>query len=99
MPKRMLVLALFCGACSMPPVQVSVPPIQVIQPVAAAAAEPAGGRWQIVNPSPPMMRTIMLLDTATGQTWISCETKEAGTAWCDMHRGGMVQGPMKYKAR
>jgi hypothetical protein len=29
---------------------------------------------------------VMLLDTATGQTWISCVDKEEGHGWCRMFK-------------
>ncbi len=50
-------------------------------PVTASA-----GRWQVVNGTPEMTRNIMLLDTATGDTWVVC-TLEGGTqGWCFMPR-------------
>lgn len=50
-------------------------------------------RYQIVNPTPEYIRNTMLLDTATGRTWIYCTLTDAtgktieGTkanSWCDM---------------
>jgi hypothetical protein len=43
------------------------------------------GRFQIVNGTPTMSRNIMLLDTWTGDTWITCG--EAPTAWCPIQYG------------
>lgn len=44
------------------------------------------GRYQIVNGTPAMARNIMLLDTWTGTTWITCENEQDGTNWCAMSR-------------
>ena len=45
------------------------------------------GRWQVVNGRPEAANTIMLLDTATGTSWILCEDKAKdgpGDSWCPM---------------
>ncbi len=41
------------------------------------------GRYQIVNGTPDQARNIMLLDTITGETWLSC-TVEGAFGWCKM---------------
>ena len=43
-------------------------------------------RWQVVNPTPTFQGNTMLLDSATGQTWITC-VGAGVTGWCDMERG------------
>ena len=48
-------------------------------PVTATA-----GRWQVVNGRPESAGTIMLLDTATGNTWVLCGGADAGDQWCRM---------------
>lgn len=40
------------------------------------------GRWQVVNPTPSIVRTIMLLDTQTGETWIICKSDKGSSNWC-----------------
>ncbi len=44
------------------------------------------GRWQVVNGSPTALRTVMLLDTATGDTWIFCASTDKVDGWCRMTR-------------
>jgi len=46
----------------------------------------ASGRWQVVNGSPTALRTVMLLDTATGDTWIFCASADKVDGWCRMSR-------------
>jgi hypothetical protein len=55
-------LALFCAARSVPPVQVpaAMPSVQVTRLPETAEATERPGRWQIVNPSAPALRMIML---------------------------------------
>lgn len=48
----------------------------------AAPALAADGRWQIVNPTPNMVRNTMLLDTQTGQAWVTCLDDAGHVAWC-----------------
>ncbi len=43
------------------------------------------GRFQIVNATPDQTRNIMLLDTVTGDTWLTC-TSDGATGWCPMSR-------------
>ncbi len=50
------------------------------------------GRWQIVNGTPELAHNIMLLDTQTGDTWITCGNKES-TDWCSMSRGYVQAAP------
>jgi hypothetical protein len=58
----------------------------------------AVGRYQIVNGTPELTRNIMLLDTATGQTWQICTISGPAdpgnpgksiefASWCLMSRG------------
>ena len=67
------------------------------QKVAPAGAGDAGrpevGRYQVVNPTPAYRRDTILLDTATGHTWITCTIQDndgkpiPGTesnGWCEM---------------
>jgi hypothetical protein len=42
---------------------------------------PVIGRYQIVNPSPSFRGEIRLLDTVTGDSWISCSGQD-GYHWC-----------------
>ena len=44
------------------------------------------GRWTIVNGTPEQARNIMLLDTATGETWVVCESADGSTGWCRLER-------------
>jgi hypothetical protein len=97
MSKKVFALAMVCAACSMPPVQVSVGPLQVeIKQPVRPAGEPQPGRYQVLNPAAPMMRSVMLLDTATGDTWVLCEVGNESN-WCDMHRGSYTQTGMKTR--
>lgn len=59
-----------------------------VKSLQAAQAQPSlTGRFTIVNGTPTLTRNIMLLDTHTGQTWITCGGKDVGTAWCDVPSG------------
>ena len=40
------------------------------------------GRWQIVNGTPEITRNIMLLDTETGNSWVTCNGPHGETYWC-----------------
>ncbi len=42
------------------------------------------GRWQVVNGAPEFRNMVMLLDTATGQTWIQCADSQGAQGWCRM---------------
>jgi hypothetical protein len=51
------------------------------------------GRYQVVNPTPDRRYNTMLLDTATGHTWITCNilgddgkpiSGTESNGWCDM---------------
>jgi hypothetical protein len=48
----------------------------------AVASSTVSGRWQIVNPTPERAMYIMLLDTATGATWIACSGEGGTQTWC-----------------
>ncbi len=54
------------------------------------AVGPYGPRYQIVNPTPESRINYMLLDTVTGDTWITCTQKTAASqsmeGWCKMFR-------------
>lgn len=63
-------------------------------------AQVSAGRYQIVNGTPDQARNIMLLDTATGQSWISCigeldGGKTTATQWCKIPRTDATSGPVK----
>ena len=45
------------------------------------------GRWQVVNGTPEFARNIMLLDTQTGNSWITCTDSKGVTSWCTIPRG------------
>jgi hypothetical protein len=49
-------------------------------------------RRQIVNGTPEVARNIMLLDTQTGDSWITCHDSQAVVGWCMMFRGGVQAG-------
>jgi hypothetical protein len=49
----------------------------------AHGSEP--GRYQLFNGTPGLTQNIMLLDTATGQAWVTCSGDE-GRVWCSMPR-------------
>ncbi len=56
------------------------------------------GRFQIVNGTPSLARTVMLLDTRTGRTWTLCEDKSdsmstVSTHWCAMRTLGDASAP------
>lgn len=57
----------------------------------------SNGRWQVVNGRPEGARTIMLLDTATGNTWILCAGAEVGDQWCRVSRTEGTTAPEKEK--
>lgn len=58
-----------------------------------SVVQSTGGRYQIVNGTPEMTRNIMLLDTATGNSWIICGDKDGVSHWCEMDRGHSSPGP------
>ncbi len=43
------------------------------------------GRWQIVNGTPDQAHNIMLLDTQTGDSWITCNGPD-GVGWCTLSK-------------
>lgn len=55
-----------------------------VEGVQAQSGQP--GRYQIINGTPAMAQNIMLLDTATGQSWITCNNEKGGTGWCLLFR-------------
>jgi hypothetical protein len=63
-------------------------PLNSIAAPAIAPARSAGqdvGRFQIVNGTPALAANIMLLDTVTGDSWVSCNS-EKGMMWCAQPR-------------
>jgi len=52
----------------------------------------APGRWTIVNGTPGFAKNIMLLDTATGDTWVKCEDSEGVDMWCSVARTNFTTG-------
>ena len=67
--------------------------MQVVQPPQPAERP---GRYQIVNGAGDLVPSIMLLDTATGDSWVTCGNAEIGRwHWCDMQRGTLEQVPRK----
>lgn len=53
------------------------------------------GRYQVTNPTPSIARNSMLLDTATGQTWVLCLTPTSETEWCAMDRSSATASTAK----
>jgi hypothetical protein len=64
----------------------------MISSAAGAQATPqvvrsnATGRWTIVNGTPGFAQNIMLLDTATGDSWVKCQNSEGVSMWCVVAR-------------
>ncbi len=54
-------------------------------PGAAVAAGPSG-RWQVVNGTPDQTQNIMLLDSTTGDTWVTCNGQDGDRVWCYVPR-------------
>jgi len=50
------------------------------------------GRWQVVSGAPEFRDMVMLLDTATGQTWIQCSNDQGAQGWCRMFRSEAATG-------
>lgn len=69
----------------------------------AEAAQPspvfAPGRFQIVNPTPQYLRNVMLIDTVTGESWVSCTSKDDQAGWCALPRwsSGSFLEPLQPK--
>ncbi len=60
---------------------------------AAAPTEPElqNGRYRIVDASKETGTVrIYLLDTATGQTWITCNSSRYSELWCEVPLGGPI---------
>jgi len=57
--------------------QAQTKPSPIPTPVSVSA-----GRWQVVNGAPGYRGMVMLLDTATGHTWIACRAKDGADGWC-----------------
>lgn len=68
---------------------VSSPLVAQRRPTVAEAdafmAQRQEGRFVIVNGTPDLARNIMLLDTATGESWVSC-TGRGVSGWCKQPR-------------
>ncbi|EPX59094.1 hypothetical protein D187_003471 [Cystobacter fuscus DSM 2262] len=41
----------------------------------------------MVNPTPDMTRNTMLLDTATGDSWVLCIVDGGSKGWCPLPKG------------
>jgi len=52
----------------------------------------SNGRWTVVNGTPEYAMNIMLLDTATGDTWLKCGDKDGVTYWCRILRTNTPTG-------
>lgn len=52
----------------------------------------ASGRFLIVNGTPEFSNNIMLLDTATGDSWIYCAHQNGVSGWCFMPRSSTPAG-------
>lgn len=63
---------------------------------AGPPAPSAPGRFQVVNGTPSLTRNIMLLDTATGRTWVVCGDENVASAWCAMP---LTQSPSEPKTQ
>lgn len=65
----------------------------------AATATSRPGRFQVINGTPQFARNIMLIDSETGRTWLTCETKDktsvVSTGWCAIDFYGDAVGPIK----
>jgi len=66
-----------------------------VTPIPAPVSVSAG-RWQIVNGAPEFRNMVMLLDTATGQTWVSC-VDDGAQGWCKMFRSESGTAPKVEK--
>jgi len=44
----------------------------------------SSGRYQVVNGTPELSKNIMLLDTATGRSWILCRDESKSDLWCTL---------------
>lgn len=71
-----------------PPQQPQVVAVPVIQPEPQIKVD----RYKIVNPLPGAALNIMLLDSATGDTWVSCVDSKGITMWCVVEKGGEQLG-------
>jgi hypothetical protein len=71
----------------------------ILVAVAAAAAQPTvtpapevrgvAGRFQIVD----VTADVLLLDTATGDSWVKCASSETSAMWCAMLRSANMTRP------
>lgn len=67
--------------------------------LAAKEADSLGriGRFRIVNGMPSMMKSVMLLDTQTGKSWVLCNAKDSAattdSGWCAMRFYGSETAP------
>jgi hypothetical protein len=59
---------------------------QAPQPAPSRVVASGYGRFQIVNGTPELTRNIMLLDTETGESWITCTDSDNSSLWCHMER-------------
>ena len=75
------------------------PPKAVVgQDAVAGALRQLGqdvGRFQVVNGTPQLAANIMLLDTVTGDSWVLCNSTQAGDVWCKVERSNAGTTPNK----
>lgn len=100
MYRRMAVVAIV-GALLAATLRAQTPksvPAAIPAPVSLSA-----GRWQVVNGTPENRNTIMLLDTATGATFILCNerpsTLEPAGAWCGMNMYAAAAPPPGHESK
>lgn len=96
-----LVPALAMAACAQPPwCPPAAPAASSASPGPAEQEARNKARYQIVHAA-PFFGAMVLLDTATGQTWKPCPRADlAGSdlsAWCEMVRGEYLVPPPKAK--
>lgn len=76
----LVVLAVFLSAAAALYAQQSKPvPVESLFPKAP-------GRFMVTNPTPELARNAMLVDTATGDTWLLCGDTDGSSGWCRMFR-------------
>jgi hypothetical protein len=63
------------------------------EPVVEPVVGPVG-RWQIVHGAPTAIYRTFLLDTVTGDTWITCDVDNGQQGWCRLPRS---EGPAVSK--
>jgi hypothetical protein len=80
---------------------VTIALLLVARPNASQTTQAHTGRWQIVNGTPQLSENIMLLDTETGNSWITCNLpspdsiSEVSTGWCALTKTDRIASRMK----